>query len=284
MDLQPLCPALVRDQGEESGPCTFSLLHGMGSNLRLRNQVCFLLFLNATVSPFCRLSWRDPGNQAWWKRKVGVGGTESETRSERLRSCRSPPSCFRNASKLAFLLLPSCSPSSDCVEATRISSFFRMSLWLPRPAPRSLVTRISNTHSHILHPRIILTHRYSQHTSLQPLSSLRFQSTDSSRNASISSSSPSAEPKPTPTPSPPQPKDVSTAVQAPLATRVWKKVKHEAAHYWAGSKLLVSEVRISARLQWKILHGESLTRRERRQVRTLVVACSTLADLSRVLA
>lgn len=48
--------------------------------------------------------------------------------------------------------------------------------------------------------------------------------------------------------------------------RVWKKVKHEAEHYWNGSKLLVSEVRISARLQWKILHGETLTRRERRQV------------------
>ncbi|KAH7910651.1 LETM1-like protein-domain-containing protein [Hygrophoropsis aurantiaca] len=50
-------------------------------------------------------------------------------------------------------------------------------------------------------------------------------------------------------------------------TRAWKKVKHEAAHYWHGSKLLVSEVRISGRLQWKILHGESLTRRERRQLR-----------------
>lgn len=55
-------------------------------------------------------------------------------------------------------------------------------------------------------------------------------------------------------------------VKDPLGTRVWKKVKHEAAHYWHGSKLLVSEVRISARLQWKILHGETLTRRERRQV------------------
>ena len=57
----------------------------------------------------------------------------------------------------------------------------------------------------------------------------------------------------------------------PLATRVWKKVKHEAAHYWSGTKLLVSEVRISARLQWKILQGETLTRRERRQVRGTVV-------------
>jgi LETM1 and EF-hand domain-containing protein 1, mitochondrial len=52
----------------------------------------------------------------------------------------------------------------------------------------------------------------------------------------------------------------------PLGTRIWKKVKHEAQHYWHGSKLLVSEVRISSKLQWKILHGEGLTRRERRQV------------------
>lgn len=44
-------------------------------------------------------------------------------------------------------------------------------------------------------------------------------------------------------------------------------MKHEAQHYWHGSKLLAKEVRISGRLQWKILHGESLTRRERRQLR-----------------
>ncbi len=55
-------------------------------------------------------------------------------------------------------------------------------------------------------------------------------------------------------------------VKPPLGTRVWKKVKHEAQHYWHGSKLLVSEVRISSKLQWKILQGDSLTRRERRQV------------------
>ena len=53
---------------------------------------------------------------------------------------------------------------------------------------------------------------------------------------------------------------------APLPTRVWKKVKHEAQHYWHGSKLLVSDVRIASKLQWKILHGDTLTRRERRQV------------------
>jgi LETM1 and EF-hand domain-containing protein 1, mitochondrial len=52
---------------------------------------------------------------------------------------------------------------------------------------------------------------------------------------------------------------------------VWKKVKHEAQHYWHGSKLLVSEVRIASRLQLKILRGGNLTRRERRQVSLLVL-------------
>jgi hypothetical protein len=70
-------------------------------------------------------------------------------------------------------------------------------------------------------------------------------------------------------PSPLDPKSSLPAakpqLKEPLGTRIWKKVKHEAKHYWHGSKLLVSEVRISSKLQWKILHGEGLTRRERRQ-------------------
>jgi LETM1 and EF-hand domain-containing protein 1 len=44
-------------------------------------------------------------------------------------------------------------------------------------------------------------------------------------------------------------------------------VKHEASHYWNGSKLLAKEVRIASRLQWKLLQGDSLTRRERRQLK-----------------
>ncbi|TFY74703.1 hypothetical protein EWM64_g9310 [Hericium alpestre] len=64
---------------------------------------------------------------------------------------------------------------------------------------------------------------------------------------------------------PPAPKDDTPT--EPVLRRAWKKVKHEANHYWDGTKLLAKEVRISARLQWKILHGESLTRRERRQLR-----------------
>ncbi|EJD44062.1 LETM1-domain-containing protein [Auricularia subglabra TFB-10046 SS5] len=53
----------------------------------------------------------------------------------------------------------------------------------------------------------------------------------------------------------------------PLLPRIWAKVKHEASHYWHGSKLLVSEIRISRRLLFKLLRGTSLTRREYRQLR-----------------
>ena len=67
---------------------------------------------------------------------------------------------------------------------------------------------------------------------------------------------------------PPSPKSTSISEPKPPAlTRAWSKVKHEASHYWNGSKLLAKEVRIASRLQWKLLHGESLTRRERRQLK-----------------
>ena len=32
--------------------------------------------------------------------------------------------------------------------------------------------------------------------------------------------------------------------KAPLATRIWKRVKEEAHHYWAGTKLLGSNMRV----------------------------------------
>jgi len=49
---------------------------------------------------------------------------------------------------------------------------------------------------------------------------------------------------------------------------LWEKVKHEAAHYWDGTKLLGFEIRISPKLALKMAAGYELTRRERRQVRT----------------
>ena len=117
-----------------------------------------------------------------------------------------------------------------------------MSLWLPRTSP-ALLSR-----------RLLLRSSPSLHLHLQ-------------RRRLLSSNNP-ANPTPRPLDSPTKPSLPSTkdAAHASLMTRAWKKIRHEAAHYWNGTKLLVSEVRISSRLQWKILQGETLTRRERRQV------------------
>ncbi|KAK8866064.1 hypothetical protein IAR55_001215 [Kwoniella newhampshirensis] len=63
----------------------------------------------------------------------------------------------------------------------------------------------------------------------------------------------------------------------PLPARMWAVVKKEAAHYWAGTKLLGQEIKISSKLQWKVLNGGTLTRRERRQLKR------TTTDLLRLL-
>ncbi|KAF7796755.1 hypothetical protein EIP86_007938 [Pleurotus ostreatoroseus] len=139
-----------------------------------------------------------------------------------------------------------------------------MSLWLPRRPP-TVFARIANPR-YIAHARLVpvLDRRATPHAPLTRFYSTPQPPPDNSRSASTSTQNdqqqPTAEPK-----NPPS-KEIATP-QDPLATRIWNKVKHEAQHYWHGSKLLVSEVRISARLQWKLLHGDSLTRRERRQLR-----------------
>ncbi|OJA13735.1 hypothetical protein AZE42_02954 [Rhizopogon vesiculosus] len=146
-----------------------------------------------------------------------------------------------------------------------------MSVWLPRSQQagfvrcysRQLVEARTARYISTLGPRFN-THSVLQRSPTYAVISYRAQSTSTSpppanRDAATKSiSSDSSDPKST-LPAP--------ASDQPLMARVWKKVKHEAAHYWHGSKLLVSEVRISGRLQWKILHGESLTRRERRQLK-----------------
>ncbi|GMK57058.1 hypothetical protein CspeluHIS016_0308980 [Cutaneotrichosporon spelunceum] len=96
----------------------------------------------------------------------------------------------------------------------------------------------------------------------------------------------------TPAPAPPVPAEKTTdaALSAtedkpiakkkptgPWHKRAWAVVKKEAAHYWHGTKLLGQEIKISSQLQWKVLHGETLTRRERRQLRR------TTTDLLRLL-
>mmetsp|Transcript_18273 Transcript_18273/g.39333 ORF Transcript_18273/g.39333 Transcript_18273/m.39333 type:complete len:828 (+) Transcript_18273:252-2735(+) len=56
----------------------------------------------------------------------------------------------------------------------------------------------------------------------------------------------------------------------------WKTIKHEAHHYWVGTKLLWYDVKIAARLALKTLRGKELTRRERKQL------TRTAADLFRL--
>jgi len=46
-----------------------------------------------------------------------------------------------------------------------------------------------------------------------------------------------------------------------------QKIKKEILHYWDGTKLLASEVRISTKLALKMAAGYELSRRENRQVR-----------------
>ncbi|GIL66070.1 hypothetical protein Vafri_19678 [Volvox africanus] len=57
---------------------------------------------------------------------------------------------------------------------------------------------------------------------------------------------------------------------------MWKNLKHEAHHYWVGFKLLAYEVRLASGYAFKAARGETLTRRERRQL------TRTTADLFRL--
>lgn len=146
-----------------------------------------------------------------------------------------------------------------------------MSLWLPRTSP-TLLTRIHSQQAHhVIRSQLISTlvlrnHPVALRVAGGAGSLRRLQSSEASSAPAKKDGPTVPAPLPDSKAAPPAPKELSKEKQGPLMTRAWKKVKHEAAHYWHGSKLLVSEVRISARLQWKILHGESLTRRERRQV------------------
>ncbi|KDR81556.1 hypothetical protein GALMADRAFT_59406 [Galerina marginata CBS 339.88] len=125
---------------------------------------------------------------------------------------------------------------------------------------RSQLSRsICTYRSHLITPAALRVHPLARYQSSKP-AQVSATPPQSSVNQTVSDVKLSPEPKP----SPPTPKEPAPL---PLSTRVWKKVKHEAQHYWHGSKLLVSEVRISSRLQWKILHGDTLTRRERRQLK-----------------
>lgn len=56
----------------------------------------------------------------------------------------------------------------------------------------------------------------------------------------------------------------------------WATVKHEAKHYWVGTKLLATDVKIASRLAVKSMRGKQLSRRERKQL------TRTTADMLRM--
>lgn len=57
---------------------------------------------------------------------------------------------------------------------------------------------------------------------------------------------------------------------------IWEKVKHEANHYWSGTKLLGFEIKVATKLLFKMLLGYELTRRENTQLKR------TLSDVLRL--
>lgn len=138
-----------------------------------------------------------------------------------------------------------------------------MSLWLPRPGPTQFARAYSRsiyTHrSHIILKKIDFSKSQSFYYA-RILSFSRYQSTNPNQTQTQSIPNPAHDHEKASLPISKEPLPLS------LTSRVWKKIKHEVQHYWHGTKLLVSDVRIASKLQWKILHGETLTRRERRQV------------------
>lgn len=52
---------------------------------------------------------------------------------------------------------------------------------------------------------------------------------------------------------------------------LWEKIKHEAQHYWLGTKLLGYEVKVSTKLLTKLIAGYGLSRREANQLQRTIV-------------
>ncbi|KAJ2862751.1 LETM1 domain-containing protein ylh47 [Coemansia erecta] len=62
--------------------------------------------------------------------------------------------------------------------------------------------------------------------------------------------------------------DTSVPVKhTPPKKTIMEKIKHEALHYWHGTKLFAKEVKLSSKLVVKVAWGGQLTRREQRQLR-----------------
>ena len=61
---------------------------------------------------------------------------------------------------------------------------------------------------------------------------------------------------------------------------IGQRIKHELDHYWSGTKLLATEVRISSKLALKMAAGYELSRRENRQLQRTVQDLGRLVPFS----
>lgn len=59
-------------------------------------------------------------------------------------------------------------------------------------------------------------------------------------------------------------KDCEQAKKAVAKVTIWQKIKGELLHYYHGFRLLGLDMKVSAKLIWRILHGKELSRREHR--------------------
>ncbi|KAL9127309.1 MAG: hypothetical protein Q9217_003796 [Psora testacea] len=75
-------------------------------------------------------------------------------------------------------------------------------------------------------------------------------------------------------------KKVSEASKEQPKLTIWQKLKKEAQHYWDGTKLLATEVRISTKLALKMAAGYELSRRENKQLQRTVQDLGRLVPFS----
>ncbi|ODV58784.1 LETM1/MDM38 family protein [Ascoidea rubescens DSM 1968] len=90
---------------------------------------------------------------------------------------------------------------------------------------------------------------------------IRFNSTANDPNQKSSSSS-----LPAKTTTKSSEKSIEKVNPEKKKTTIWQKIKHEANHYWDGTKLLGLEIKISSKLLIKSLAGYELNRREMKQL------------------
>lgn len=80
-------------------------------------------------------------------------------------------------------------------------------------------------------------------------------------------------PQSDPPPAPATASTTSTPAVAPVQERavikksLYQRVVDELKHYYNGFRLLGIDIKIAGRMVWRLLHGQVLTRRERRRVR-----------------